>query len=145
MKVKFKKVHHEAIEPEYKTKKAACCDLYAVFNDLFGYCYLRPNETAVIPTGLEVIIPSGYELQIRSRSGMASKGVVLSNGIGTIDEDYHEEIKVLLTNCSPDVVKITQGDRVAQCCLSPVTKIEFEEVDYVPKNGRGGLGSTGDR
>ena len=145
MIVKFKRVHHEAIKPEYKTKGAACADLYAVFDDLFGYTYVYPNETAVIQTGLEVEVPEGYEMQVRARSGVAAQGVMLANGVGTIDSDYRGEVKVLLTNASPDVVKITSGQRIAQCCLKEVIKVEFEEVDELSdtERGGGGLGSTG--
>ena len=141
--VKFKRVHKDAHTPVYKTEGAACADLYAVFEDNFGYTYIHPNQTAIISTGLVVEVPEGYELQIRSRSGMASRGTMLANGVGTVDSDYHKEIKVLLTNVSPDVVKISSGQRVAQCCLKEVVKMVFEEVEDIHDNGRGGFGSTG--
>jgi dUTP pyrophosphatase len=143
--LKLKKVHKDAIIPRYQTDGSACADLHCVFEGPWNFSYVHPGQTEVIQTGLVFDIPEGYELQVRARSGMSAKGVILANGVGTIDSDYKKEVKVILHNCSPDVVKITQGDRIAQCMLSPVTKIEFEEVDYVPKNGRGGLGSTGNR
>ncbi len=146
MKIKFRKVREDARVPEYKTEGAACADLYAVI-DRWDYTYIQPSGTEVIPTGLEVEVPEGYELQIRARSGLASQGIILSNGVGTIDSDYRGEVGVILTNTSPNVVRINTGDRVAQCCLSPITRIGFEEVEELSetKRGVGGYGSTGRR
>ena len=145
MQVFFKKLHQLAVTPEYKTDGAACADLHAVFDSPFDYTYIHPNATEIIQTGLAVEVPRGYELQVRSRSGMASKGVILANGVGTIDSDYRGGIGVILTNCGPDVVKITTGDRIAQCCLNKLPKMEFIEVDDLEETerGGGGFGSTG--
>ncbi len=124
---------------------SACADLHAVFPNSFGYTYIHPNQTEIISTGLAVSVPVGYEMQIRSRSGMAVKGAILANGVGTIDSDYRGTVGVILTNCSPDVVKITQGDRIAQCCLKEVIKINFKEVEELDETarGEGGFGHTG--
>lgn len=144
MKINFRKVHRCAITPQYKTEGAACADVYAVI-DPFDYTYIHPNETQVVQTGLAVEVPDGYELQIRARSGLASKGLMLSNGVGTIDSDYRGEIGIILTNTSSDVIKINTGDRIAQCCLQPVIRIEFNLVDELSntERGDGGYGSTG--
>lgn len=145
MKVNIKKVHKDAKIPEYKTDGAVCADLYAVFKNNFGYTYIHPNQTEIISTGLAVEVPEGWELQIRARSGLASQGVILSNGVGTVDSDYRGVVGVILTNTGSDVMKISTGDRIAQCCLSPVHRIEFVEKDNLTDTNRGGngFGSTG--
>lgn len=144
MKLILKMLHKDAKVPEYKTEGAACADLYAVFHDNWGYTYVRPNETKVIQTGLAVEVPEGWEMQIRARSGLASKGLILSNGVGTIDSDYRNEIGVILTNTSSDIMKIDTGDRIAQCCLQRVTTMKFDLVDELSDTQRlGGFGSTG--
>lgn len=145
MRVILKKVHKDAQTPEYKTEGAACADLYAVFHDNWGYTYVRPNETKVIQTGLAVEIPEGWEMQIRARSGLASKGLILSNGVGTIDRDYRGEIGVILTNTSSNIMKISTGERIAQCCLHRVNKMRFSLVEELSETerGGGGFGSTG--
>ena len=144
MVINFKRVHRDAKIPVYKTKGAACADLFCVIRN-WDYTYIHPNETQIVQTGLAVEVPDGYELQIRARSGLAAKGVLLSNGIGTIDSDYRGEVGIILTNTSADVVKINNGDRIAQCCLQPVTKIEFNcklELSETER-GDGGYGHTG--
>ena len=145
--LKFKRVHPSAVIPKYQSDGAACADLHAVFEGPFDYTYVHPGQTEVIQTGLVGQVPVGYELQIRSRSGMATQGVIVANGVGCIDSDYRGVIGVILHNCSPNVVKITQGDRIAQCCLSAVPRINFVEVDEVDETDRGdgAYGSTGNR
>lgn len=145
VRVDIKKIHKDAQIPEYKTEGAACADLCAVFHDNWGYTYIRPSETKVIQTGLAVEVPEGWEMQIRARSGLASKGLILSNGIGTIDSDYRGEVGVILTNTTPNIMKIDTGMRIAQCCLHRVNEMRFSIVDELSdtERGEGGYGSTG--
>lgn len=126
--------------PLYQTLGAAGMDLYAAENLMVG-----KGETAMVSTGLFVEIPEGYEIQIRSRSGMASKGIFVTNSPGTIDSDYRGEIKVLLTNSSAFDFPIWRGDRIAQALLAEVIKIHWEVVDELSDTirGDGGYGSTG--
>ena len=108
---------------------------------------LWPGETYVFRTGLYVEIPDGYELQIRSRSGLAMRGIVVANSPGTIDSGYRGEIGVILHNLNQDgrPHKVCAGDRIAQAVLSKVEKIEWEVIDTLQETDRGekGFGSTG--
>ena len=116
-------------------------DLYAV-----EAATLRQGQVSLVATGLSVEIPEGYELQIRARSGLAAKaGVFLVNGIGTIDSDYRGEIKVIMSTCQAEPVKIEAGDRIAQAVLCPFTRAECVEVAELStsERGEGGFGSTG--
>ena len=126
--------------PMYMTKGAAAVDLCA--NEVVE---VKPNTTAIIGTGLYVAIPEGYEIQIRSRSGLAAKSdVFVLNSPGTIDSDYRGELKVILRNLSLQVLDIRIGDRIAQAVLAPVVQIEWETVEELDETerGTGGLGST---
>ena len=107
---------------------------------------IRPGNKAVIPTGLAVSIPKGYEIQIRPRSGLAAKSnITVLNTPGTIDSDYRGEIKVIIYNHGDNDFVINNGDRIAQMVLSPIIRMELEEVKDLPKTirGEGGFGSTG--
>lgn len=140
-KVFFEKIVSEAVLPERKTKGSAGMDLCAI-----DYYELIPGKWQLVPTGLKVQIPEGYEGQIRPRSGMAcNKGVTVLNAPGTIDNDYRGEIKVCLINHSPDMVNICPGDRIAQLVIAPVAFLEVEEVTRLDdtERGTGGFGSTG--
>ena len=104
------------------------------------------GEGAVIPTGLKMEIPIGYEGQVRTRSGLAaSHGLTVLNSPGTIDADYRGEVKVILMNLGGETVNIDRGDRIAQLVIAPVTRVVIAEVDEVDETtrGAGGLGSTG--
>lgn len=142
MKVKI--VNRSAFPlPDYKTKGSAGIDLYANIDEPV---MLKPLERALIPTGLYLSIPEGYEVQIRARSGLALKhGIALANGIGTIDSDYRGEIGVILVNLSNEKYIINKGDRIAQMILVKYEKIEFEEVECLDDTdrGEGGFGHTG--
>lgn len=122
------------------TKGAAGVDVAAVGNHI-----IEPGKTRMIPTGLAVAIPEGFEIQVRSRSGMASKGIFVTNSPGTIDSDYRGEIGVILTNSTEQPYYITDGERVAQLVVSPVYEPVFEEVEELSTTARGdgGYGSTG--
>lgn len=129
--------------PEYKTDGAAGMDVMAFIPD---NVFIMPGHTEVISTGLYVSIPKGWEIQVRSRSGLAAKNsVFVLNSPGTIDSDYRGEIKVILTNLSDENFIVHSGDRIAQLVLNKVTSINFKEVDNLDntERGDGGFGSTG--
>jgi dUTP pyrophosphatase len=107
---------------------------------------LGPLERTAIPTGLSMAIPEGYELQVRSRSGLSLKhGIIVVNSPGTIDADYRGELKVLVANVSNEPYEIKDGDRIAQLVIAKCEQAEWEEVDRLNKTerGEGGLGHTG--
>lgn len=107
---------------------------------------LEPGERNLIPTGISVAIPSGFEGQIRPRSGLANqKGIGIVNGPGTIDSDYRGEIGILLINFGHEPFTIRNGERIAQMVISQVSRANLEEVDDLPPTGRqgGGFGHTG--
>jgi dUTP pyrophosphatase len=106
---------------------------------------IYPGGRALIGTGLRFIIPEGYELQVRPRSGLALKhGVTVVNSPGTVDSDYRQEVGVILINHGQSAFHVRQGDRIAQAVLKPVQQAELVEVDEVEDDtGRGGFGSTG--
>lgn len=131
--------------PVYQTSGAAGADLCA---NLPGGAAttLAPGERALIPTGLAFALPSGFEMQIRARSGLALQhGLALVNGIGTIDADHRGEVGVILINLGDAPVVITHGQRIAQAVLAPVTRAAFEISDDLDQTARGGggFGSTG--
>lgn len=129
--------------PKYMTEHSVGLDLpAAVKNDTI----LLPGETVLIPTGLAVAIPLGYEGQVRPRSGLANKyGISVLNTPGTIDSDYRGEIGVILVNHGQEEFQIKRGDRIAQLIISPVVQAELTEVKELPDTVRseGGFGSTG--
>lgn len=134
----------EQVLPEYKTPGSAGFDI-RVYPDNDVYV-IAPGETHLFSTGLAFSIPQGFEVQIRSRSGMAMKGIVVTNSPGTIDSDYVNEIKVMLTNIGSESFAINSGDRVAQGILSKVEQASFEVVTSLLETDRkGGFGSTGFR
>ena len=131
--------------PAYATTGAAGLDLIAAIADDVT---LAPGARALIPTGLCVALPSGHELQIRPRSGLALKhGIMLANSPGTIDEDYRGEIGIILVNAGHESFTISRGMRVAQAVLAPVLRIAWDEAESLDDTdrGKGGFGSTGHR
>ena len=129
--------------PAYETPHAAGMDLRA---DLDERVFLKPMERKLIPTGLHIALPEGFEAQIRPRSGLAFKhGIGIVNSPGTIDADYRGEIKVLLINFSDQVFEINSGDRIAQMIIARYEKINWEEVEVLNETvrGVGGYGHTG--
>jgi dUTP pyrophosphatase len=106
---------------------------------------LQPGTTTAVPTGLFVQIPPGWEIQIRSRSGLASKGILVGNGIGTVDSDYRGELKVLLNNTSKEVYTVGVNERIGQIAIKPVYRIKWVTVSELDETDRGerGFGSTG--
>jgi dUTP pyrophosphatase len=142
MKVKI--VNHSRFAlPEYQTALSAGMDLRANIKESIS---LEPLQRALVPTGLYVELPAGYEMQIRPRSGLAAKqGITVLNAPGTIDADYRGEIKVILVNLSPETVVINDGERVAQAVVARCEQVEWESVEELSatERGEGGFGSTG--
>lgn len=137
------KTENSATLPEYKTQGAAGADVCARISSPVT---LRPLGRALIPTGLFMAIPEGYEIQVRPRSGLAAKnGITVLNAPGTIDSDYRGELKVILINLGSEPFVINDGERIAQIVLSPVTRAEFCIADSLDETERGvgGFGSTG--
>lgn len=142
MKVKIVNKSQNNI-PFYSTIQSAGMDLRA---DLDGPLLLKPLERKLVPTGLFIQLPDGYEAQIRPRSGLAiNKGVTVLNSPGTIDADYRGEIKIILINLSQEDFTVNQGDRIAQMIISSYKQIVWEEVAQLDNSerGEGGFGHTG--
>jgi dUTP pyrophosphatase len=139
-------VHFQGLAlPAYETADAAGMDLRAAVAD-DGSVTLKPGERAMIPTGLTIALPGGYEAQVRPRSGLAAKhGVTCLNSPGTIDADYRGEVKVILINLGQEPFVIKRGERIAQMIIAPVTRAELKVVTQLDetKRGAGGFGSTG--
>lgn len=137
------KTRHEL--PEYATKRSAGADVRAHLAGP-GKVSLHAGQRAVIPTGLFVEIPDGYEIQVRPRSGLAAKhGITVLNSPGTIDGDYRGEIGVILINNGEHTFDISDGDRIGQLVLTKVEQIEWQQVESVEdtERGTGGFGSSG--
>lgn len=131
--------------PAYETEGAAGMDLRAAVPQ-DAPVTLQPGERQMIPTGLSMAIPPGYEVQVRPRSGLAAKhGLTCLNSPGTVDSDYRGELKVILVNLGREAFVVQRGERIAQMVVAPVTRGVFEEVDVLPETvrGEGGFGSTG--
>ena len=129
--------------PNYETEGSAGMDLRA---DIADSITLRPLERAMVPTGLFIELPLGYEAQVRPRSGLAAKrGLTCLNSPGTIDSDYRGEIKVILVNLSNDIQEIEPAERIAQIVIAKHERITFQEVSSLntTERGAGGFGSTG--
>jgi dUTP pyrophosphatase len=129
--------------PRYMSEHAAGMDLAA---DLDAPLVIVPGGRALVPTGLAVAIPSGYEGQVRPRSGRAvADGLTVLNAPGTIDADYRGEVRVLLVNLGQEPVRLARGDRIAQLVVAPVARVVLDEVDRLDGSARGagGFGSTG--
>ena len=131
--------------PAYETAHAAGMDLRAAL-PADEPLTLPPMGRALVPTGLAMALPEGFEAQVRPRSGLAAKhGVTVLNSPGTVDADYRGEVKVILVNLGDAPFTIARGDRIAQMIVAPVTRAEWTEVATLPDTARGagGFGSTG--
>lgn len=129
--------------PSYATSGAAGMDLQAAITEPQE---ISPGGRALIPTGLKIALPAGYELQIRPRSGLALKnGITLPNTPGTIDEDYRGEIGVIVMNAGSEPFVVTRGLRIAQAVIAPVFRVRWNEAEELDatERGSGGFGSTG--
>lgn len=144
MSITVKIINHSSNSlPEYATSGSAGMDLRA---NLEQPIVLQPMERQLVPTGLFMELPEGYEAQVRPRSGLAIKqGITCLNTPGTIDSDYRGEIKVILINLSQESQTLHPGDRIAQMVISPVTQIGWSAVDIIGETSRGvgGFGHTG--
>ena len=142
VKVLVKRLNSKVNLPEYKTRESSGMDLMAFIDSPIK---IAPNTLELVPTGLSIAIPEDLEIQIRPRSGLAAKSSIgVLNAPGTIDSDYRGELKIILFNHGNKDFIINNNDRVAQIVLTPVIKMELEEVDQLPKTirGSGGFGST---
>ena len=129
--------------PAYQSQDAVGMDLHAAVP---ADVTIEPGAVAGIPCGFAMALPSGYEAQVRPRSGLAAKhGISLVNTPGTIDPDYRGEVKVLLINHGKELFRVTRGMRIAQMVVMPVPRVEWMIVDKLPetKRGAGGFGHTG--
>ena len=129
--------------PKYETNGSSGMDLSA---NIENQIKVEPGKTSIIPTGISVSIPKNFEIQIRSRSGLAAKSQIsVLNSPGTIDADYRGELKVILINSGNKTFVVEKGTRIAQMVLCPIIKAKFKEVDNLEDTdrGSGGFGSTG--
>ena len=140
--VKIKRLRPAPL-PRYMSEQAAGVDLYAALDCAFT---LNPGERALVPTGIALEIPPGYEAQVRPRSGLALRhGIALVNAPGTIDADYRGEVGVILINLGSEPFTITDGERIAQMVFARFERAGFEEVEELndTERGSGGFGHTG--
>ena len=141
--IRIRRLRDQALLPRYMTELAAGMDLFAAPE---GPLRLAPGERVLIPTGIAVAIPPGYEGQVRPRSGLAlKKGLALVNSPGTIDADYRGDLGVIVINHGQDEIVIAPGERIAQLVIAPVCRallLETEELDPTVR-GAGGFGHTG--
>lgn len=129
--------------PKYMSEQAAGMDLYACVNESV---VLKHGEIKLIPTGIKIALPDGYEAQIRPRSGLAFKyGISLVNTPGTIDADYRGEIKIIMINFGEKDFEIKRGERIAQMVINKIEQVQWEVVDILESSerGEGGFGHTG--
>ena len=142
-KILIKRLSKEVSLPKYETSGSSGMDLAA---NIDANINIDPGKTAIIPTGLALSIPKGFEVQIRPRSGLAAKQKIsVLNTPGTIDADYRGEIKIILINLGQETFKVEKGLRVAQMVVCPVVQAHLKEVDDLSETerGKGGFGSTG--
>ena len=142
-KILIKRLSKEVSLPKYKTSGSSGMDLAANINANIN---INPGKIAIIPTGLALSIPKGFEVQIRPRSGLATKQKIsVLNTPGTIDSDYRGEIKVILINLGEETFKVEKGLRIAQMVVCPIVQAQLKEVDDLSETerGKGGFGSTG--
>ena len=143
IKVLIKKLYPEVQIPAYKTNGASGMDIMAFIKEPI---ILKPRTSCLVPTGIALAFPEDFEIQIRPRSGLAAKNSIsVLNTPGTIDSDYRGEIKIILFNHGNIDFKINNNDRIAQMILTPVIKMQLDEVEDLPETvrGEGGFGSTG--
>lgn len=147
IEVYFKKLSHaqDLPLPSYESAAAAGMDIRAALNESLE---LEPGKRMLVPTGLQMAIPEGYEAQIRPRSGLAWRsGITMLNTPGTIDADYRGEVKLLAVNLGEETFTINHGDRIAQMVIAPIKQCFVKEIEELPASvrGEGGFGSTGVR
>lgn len=143
--IQFKKLAHakDLALPAYESSSAAGMDIRAALEEPIT---LKSGERCLIPTGLQMALPEGYEAQIRPRSGLAIRnGITMLNSPGTIDADYRGEVKVIAINHGDEDFIVNHGDRIAQMVIAPVVQLKVQEVSELDETvrGEGGFGSTG--
>lgn len=143
LQVKVKKLHEDAILPQYQTEHAAAMDAHARLDEPMT---LQPMQRAMIPTGLAFEIPEGFEMQVRARSGLSIKhGITMVNGVGTIDADYRGELNILAINLGQEPFVVEPGMRIAQLLVVAYDRVQWDVVETLAESTRGdaGFGSTG--
>lgn len=143
VQVTVRRLRDDAVLPRYMTPHAAGLDLHAV---LEGDQNIRPGERALVPTGIAIALPDGYEAQVRPRSGLALRhGITLLNSPGTIDPDYRGEVGVILVNLGQEPFTVKNGERIAQLVIAPFVRATLQEVEELGETarGEGGFGHTG--
>ncbi len=143
VEIKVVRLHEDTQLPQYQTNGSAGMDLHARLDSPLT---LGPLERAVVPTGIAIALPEGYEAQIRARSGLSSKhGITMVNGVGTIDSDYRGEVGALVINLSSESFVIEPGMRIAQMIFARYEQVMWGEVAMLDdtERGAGGFGSTG--
>ncbi|MEK7608141.1 MAG: dUTP diphosphatase [Patescibacteria group bacterium] len=141
MNIKIVRIEKDLPLPEYKTSGAVGFDLYARTETT-----LPPHKVMLVPTNLIVEVPKGHALLVLSRSSTTKKGLWLANGVGVVDSDYHgptDEIQLAAYNFTENDVVVLRGERIAQALIVPVVRAEWEEVEIIKEESRGGFGSTG--
>ncbi len=143
--VHFKKLEHakDLPLPSYESSSAAGMDIRAALDEEM---VIKPGERTLVPTGLQMALPHGYEAQIRPRSGLAIRnGITMLNTPGTIDADYRGEVKVIVINHGQEDFIVQHGDRIAQMVIAPVVQLDVKESENLDETerGAGGFGSTG--
>ena len=142
-KIQIKKLSNAVLIPKYETSGSSGMDIAAHIEENI---IINPGEKALVPTGFSLAIPNGYEVQIRPRSGLATKkSVTVLNTPGTIDADYRGEVKVILINLSKEKFIVRNGERIAQMVVCPIAQVQLDEVKelFETDRGSGGFGSTG--
>ncbi len=143
IRIPVTRLSHAVDLPTYATAHSAGVDLTAAVDKPLE---LAPGHRALVPTGVAIALPAGFEAQVRPRSGLALKhGLTVLNSPGTIDADYRGEIGVVLVNLGSDAVTVRRGQRIAQLVVAAIARIAWDPVDSLPESGRGegGFGSTG--
>ena len=143
IKILIKRLSKEIPLPKYETEGSSGMDLSANIESSIN---IDPGKTEIVPTGIAISVPNGFEVQIRPRSGLAAKhNITVLNTPGTIDSDYRGELKIILINLGKESFKIEKGFRIAQMVVCPIIKAKIEEVEKLnkTKRGKGGFGSTG--
>lgn len=144
--LRIKKLDPRATIPQYQTEGAAGLDLAACLPSDSATITIAPGQILLVPCGIAIAIPPGYEGQVRPRSGLASKhGISIPNAPGTIDSDYRGELRIILINLGRELFTITHGMRISQLVIAPVSRAQIVEVGELDDTirGTGGFGSTG--
>jgi len=145
LRIGVRRLHPQARLPQYMTEGAAGMDLFAALDEPVT---LQPSERGLLPTGIALQLPAGFEGQVRPRSGLALRhGIALVNSPGTIDSDYRGEIRVIVINHGQEPFTFSPGDRLAQLVIAPVLRVQLDETEALEETcrGSGGFGHTGMR